>query len=92
MKIYNKLRKGYSIAAKSFFCLNWNLNKLFENTIYLIIFISMIHLIVDGPGINPESAQAQLNRKVDDVISTIFIAEVLLRILALGFFTSSVPG
>ena len=92
MKVYNKFRTGYSIAAKSFFCLNWNLNKLFENTIYLIIFISMIHLIVDGPGINPEGAQAQFNRKVDDVISTIFIAEVLLRILALGFFTSSIPG
>ena len=90
--MYYKFRTGYSIAAKSFFCLNWNLNKLFENTIYLIIFISMIHLIVDGPGINPEGAQAQFNRKVDDVISTIFIAEVLLRILALGFFTSSIPG
>ena len=32
------------------------------------------------------------NRKVDDIISSIFIAEVMLRILALGFFTSSVPG
>jgi len=52
----------------------------------------MIHLIVDSPGINPEGAQAQFNRKVDDVISTIFIAEVILRILALGFFTSSIPG
>jgi hypothetical protein len=52
----------------------------------------MIHLIIDGPGLNPEGAQAHFNRKVDDIISTIFIAEVLLRILALGFFTSSVPG
>jgi hypothetical protein len=92
VKVYNKFRRGYSIAAKSLFCLNWNLNKLFENTIYLIIFVSMIHLIVDSPGINPEGAQAQFNRKVDDVISTIFIAEVILRILALGFFTSSIPG
>lgn len=49
VKVYNKIRTGYKIAARSIFCLNWNLNKLFENTIYLIIFFSMIHLIVDGP-------------------------------------------
>lgn len=79
------------MKSKIFF-LNWTLNELFENIIYLCILISMILLIVANPQLDPKGAFAIGVNQVEEVISFIYLTEAILRIFALGFFTSSVPG
>jgi len=75
-----------------FFCLSWSLNMWFENFIYFFIMCAMIMLILDNPQLDPESEMARKMSKIDEVISLVFFVEAILRIGALGFINSSLPG
>ena len=52
----------------------------------------MVLLVLDGPQIDPKSRVAETLHKLDRVVSSIFFVEALLRIGAVGFVSSSVPG
>ena len=73
-------------------CCHWSLNNWFENTIYFFILLSMIILTLDGPMNHPNSTFTKGLNIIDIFISTIFAIEAACRIIALGFFTSSLPG
>jgi len=68
------------------------MNTFFENTIYLIIIISMIILIIDSPFNDPNGSFSKGIKDVEWLISIIFFIEAVLRIGALGFFSSCLPG
>ena len=73
-------------------CIMWPLNRWFEYFIFASILGSILLLITDSPNDDPASPTRQSLARADFVFSTIFIIEALLRILAEGFLTSSLPG
>jgi len=77
---------------KSMLFFEWTLNQWFEYTIYLCIFLSMIILTMDNPLLDPMSDNAQAISQVDQVITIIFALEALFRIIALGFYNTSLKG
>mmetsp|Transcript_35371 Transcript_35371/g.54136 ORF Transcript_35371/g.54136 Transcript_35371/m.54136 type:complete len:172 (+) Transcript_35371:2435-2950(+) len=90
--IRNKLREIHAFLKERVFFMNWGLSTFFENTIYLIILVSMILLIIDNPFNDPEGDLHKTIEKIDRVISNVFVFEAILRIGALGFFSSCLPG
>lgn len=59
--------------------------------IYVFIMLSMVMLIVDNPMNDPKSDFAKYIEKIDRSITLLFAVEALFRIIALGFFSSSIP-
>ena len=60
-------------------------NKLFEHFILLIILASSYSLAIDTPLLDPESVTAALLTLSNYIFTAIFVAEMLLKIIAYGF-------
>jgi len=73
-------------------CLNWTLNGWFENVVYFFIVLSMLILIVDNPQNDPDSFLSRNVRTFDILVAVLFSFEASCRIIAEGFFTSSLES
>jgi len=65
-------------------------NTWFENFIYTLILLSMILLVLDNPMNDPNSHMTQVLGKLDMGITLAFTLEAIARIIASGFYWSSV--
>ena len=74
---------------KNLFFLQWELNDWFENFIYLLILASMVALTMDNPMADPNTNLTKNIRYLDRLITMSFATEALFRIIALGFYWSS---
>lgn len=72
-------------------CYSWGPNQYFENLIYFVIMVSLIALIIDNPMNNPNDNLAIYIGRIDEVVGMIFFVEAICRIIALGFFWTSIP-
>ena len=68
------------------------INQLFENMIYFLIFISMVLLVLDNPMNDHLTDLSQFIKRLDYIITICFTIEAFCRIVASGFFSSSVSG
>jgi hypothetical protein len=68
------------------------MNTFFENIIYLCIFTNMIILVIASPNNDPDSYKQKVLTSLEELITIIFFIEALLRILALGFWKTSLEG
>ena len=90
--MYNKVRLYKTSLEKKCPFLLWSLNTWFENFIYFFILLAMVLLVLDNPNVDPNSQLRQWMIYLENIIIIIFFTEVVLRILANGFFYSSLPG
>jgi hypothetical protein len=60
-------------------------HKLFEQFILLVILASSVSLAMDSPLLDPSSATAALLTSTNYIFTAIFVAEMLLKIIAYGF-------
>jgi len=58
--------------------------KVFDNIILLCILISTVCMAVDSPLADPSDISTQIVRTADDVFAVIFIAEMVIKLIALG--------
>lgn len=61
----------------------------FENVIMVMIILSSLMLIIDSPLNDPNSTFSRILGIVDAIFTVIFTIEAIIKIIALGFFTSS---
>lgn len=87
-----KVRDLHKSLKNRFSFMRWQLNTFFENFIYLCIFTNMIILVLANPNDDPSGNKHKRLNVLEELISQIFFIEALLRILALGFWTTSLPG
>lgn len=73
-------------------CLKWKINKWFETLVLVAIMMSIVLLIIDSPLEDPNSDKKKLIEQIDGAVGIFFVFEALARILAEGFFVSSIPG
>lgn len=92
LQFFNKMRLYKSSLEKKCPFLLWSLNTWFENFIYFFILLAMLLLVIDNPNVDPESQLSQWMIYFENIIIIVFFIEVILRILATGFFHSSLPG
>lgn len=92
LKIKNSFRDLNKELKKRVACMSWSLNTFFENFIYLSIFINMILLVIDSPENDPNGGKAKMILGLGEFLASIFFAEAIVRIFALGFFECSIPG
>ena len=62
------------------------MSKYFENFIIALIILSSITLCIDTPLLNPDSFLATFLRYLDYLFTFLFTVEMLMKIIALGFF------
>jgi voltage-dependent calcium channel L type alpha-1D len=67
-------------------CANLISHPKFDTTILAIIVFSSIVLAVDNPLLNPDSGFAKALLYIDYFLTTLFTVEMLLKIIALGFW------
>lgn len=58
--------------------------KVFDNIILLCILISTVCMAADSPLANPQDLSTQIIRAADEVFAVIFIAEMVIKLIALG--------
>ena len=64
---------------------------LFENFIILIIILSSIYLCIDTPLLSSSKGISKMLFGIDICFTIIFTFEAIIKITALGFFSSSLP-
>jgi hypothetical protein len=97
-KAVNKIKsRASALVGKSLFCLppenyvrrlavDFMLNKWFDRIVYVLIAISSVLLVVDNPSV-PQSDEFKQNLLIIDiVITTLFVVEMLTKIIAMGFY------
>ena len=60
----------------------------FENTVLIMIILSSLMLVIDNPLYDPESTLSTILKTIDTVFTILFTIEAVIKIIALGFFTS----
>ena len=74
------------------FIFKWSLNQWFEYSVYTLILVSMVLLMLDNPLNNPLSDNTQSLSRIDFAVTILFALEALVRIIALGFYHTSLQG
>lgn len=67
-------------------------SKYFDYTIIVLILLSSLLLIADNPLNDPNSKSSKVLEFIDFVFTFLFFVEALIKIVALGFFFSSIPA
>ena len=67
-------------------------SKYFDYTVIVLILLSSLLLIADNPLNNPNSTYSKVLEIVDFVFTFLFLIEAIIKIIALGFFYSSIPA
>ena len=70
----------------------WSLNQWFEYTVYTLILVSMVLLMLDNPLNDPVSNNTITLSHIDFAVTILFSLEALIRIIALGFYHTSLEG
>lgn len=86
-----KFKSCMNFLKSYIFFMNWSLNTFFESFIYFTIALSLVLLVLDDPNDDPDSAKHQNLKKMNQIVTWIFITEAILRIGATGFYYSSLP-
>lgn len=63
-------------------------SKRFDSVIFFFIILSSIHLALDSPLNNPKGKLVMILQYIDIALTAIFTFEALLKIYALGWFSS----
>jgi hypothetical protein len=66
-----------------------NVAKIFEGVIMLLIFMSSITLVIDGPLSDPNDSTIVFVSYLDNCFTVLFTIEASIKIIALGFFVTN---
>ena len=58
----------------------------------MCVIISIFILTIDDPLADPDHGVLQFIRMIDVLVTSVFFIEALVKIIALGFFSSSLKG
>ena len=72
--------------------LNSHPSKYFDYTIIVLILLSSLMLILDNPLNDPASRYSKVLEYIDFIFTFLFLVEALIKIVALGFFYSSIEA
>lgn len=67
-------------------------SKYFDYTIIVLILLSSLLLLLSNPLIDPNSTYSKVLEFIDFVFTFLFFFEAMIKIIALGFFWSSIPA
>ena len=67
-------------------------SKYFDYTVIILILLSSLLLIADNPLNDPDSTYSKVLEIIDFVFTFLFLIEAMIKIIALGFFYSSIPA
>ena len=67
-------------------------SKYFDYTVIILILLSSLLLIADNPLNDPDSTYSKVLEIIDFVFTFLFLIEAIIKIIALGFFYSSIPA
>jgi len=73
-------------------CHSSTFNYVFENTVLVLIVLSSLVLILDNPLNDPNSIQSLIIKLVDTIFTFLFLLEALIKIFALGLFSTSLKN
>ncbi|XP_074524806.1 voltage-dependent T-type calcium channel subunit alpha-1H-like [Halichoeres trimaculatus] len=68
------------------FCQRVVFHSMFEIVFLVLIFLSYIPLIIERPGINPQSMERFFLKVSNYTFSAVFLVEMLLKVFAMGLF------
>ncbi len=65
-------------------------NSIFEYSVLVLIIASSITIAIDNPLNDPNSQLSRVLFVIDSIFTFLFLIEAILKIIAMGFFSSSV--